>query len=54
MPTDRGMDKEDVQYIKQNTMEDAQNIKWNTTQQKKEQNNALCSNMDATRGYHTK
>ena len=21
---------------------------------KKEQNNAICSNMDATRGYHTK
>ena len=29
-------------------------IQWNTTCHKKEQNNAICSNTDATRDYHTK
>ena len=27
---------------------------WNTTQPQKEQNNAICSNMDGTRDSHTK
>ena len=29
-------------------------IWWDTTQHKKEWNNAICSNMDRPRGYHTK
>ena len=28
-------------------------IQWNTTQPRKEQNNAICSNMDETRDSHT-
>ena len=38
VPMDRWMDKEE----------------WNTTQHKKERNNAICSNMDGPRDYHTK
>ena len=29
-------------------------IPWNTTQSQKEQNNAICSNTDATRDYYTR
>ena len=29
-------------------------IQWNTTQPEKEQTNAICSNMDESRDYHTK
>ena len=29
-------------------------IQWNTTQPQKEWNNAICSNMDGPRDYHTK
>ena len=44
MPIDRGMDKEDVVHI----------YNWILLSHKKEWNNAICSNMDATRDYHTK
>ena len=37
-------DKEDVVHIH----------KWNTIQPQKEGNNAICSNMDESRDYHTK
>ena len=41
MSIDREMDKEDVVYIQ-----------WNISH-KKEQNNAICSNMDGPRDCHT-
>ena len=41
MSTDRGMDKEDVVYMYYSAM-------------KKEENNAICSNRDGPRDYHTK
>ena len=44
MSIDRGMDKEDVVQIYNAIL----------LSHKKEQNNAICSNMDATRDYHTK
>ena len=44
MSVGRGMDKEDVVYIYNGTL----------LSHKKEQNNAICSNVDATRDYHTK
>ena len=44
MVIDRWMDKEDVVYACNGIM----------LSHKKEWNNAICSNMDATRDYHTK
>ena len=44
MSINRGMDKEDVVQIYNGILLSC----------KKEQNNAICSNMDATRVYHTK
>ena len=44
MSIDRGMDKEDVVPIYNGTL----------LSHKEEQNNAICSKMDATRDYHTK
>ena len=44
MSTDRWMDKEDVVHIYNGIL----------LSHKKEQNNAICSNMYATRDYHTK
>ena len=44
MSTDRWMDKEDVVRIYNGIL----------LSHKKEQNNAICSNMDANRDYHTK
>ena len=41
---DRGMEKEDVVHIYDGIL----------LSHKKEQNNAICSNTDATRDYHTK
>ena len=43
MSIDRGMDKEDVVHIDNGTL----------LNHKKEQNNAICSNMSANRDYHT-
>ena len=43
MSDGRGMDKEDVVHIQRILLS-----------HKKEQNNAICSNMDATRDDHTK
>ena len=45
MSIDRGMDKEDVEHIY--TMDYHSAIK-------KEQNNAICSNMNGPRDYHAK
>ena len=42
MSTDRWMDKEDVVHI------------YHLLSHKKEQNNAICSNMDGPTDYHTK
>ena len=44
MPIDRWMNKEDMVHIYNGTL----------LSHKKEWNNAICSNMDATRDYHTK
>ena len=44
MAIDIGMDKEDVIHVYNGIL----------LSHKKEQNNAICSNMDATRDYHTK
>ena len=44
MSIDRWMDKEDVVHIYNGIL----------LSHIKEQNNAICSNMDATRDYHTK
>ena len=44
MPIKRGMDKEDVVHIHNGIL----------LSHKKEQNNAVCNNMDGTRDYHTK
>ena len=44
MSIDRGMDKEDVVHIYNGIL----------LSHKKERNNAVSSNMDATRDYHTK
>ena len=44
MSFDRWMDKEDVMYIYNGIL----------LSHKKEWNNAICSNMDANRDYHTK
>ena len=44
MSFDRGMDKEDVVHI----------FKGMLLSHEKEQNNAICSNMDGPRDYHTK
>ena len=44
MPTDIGMDKGDVVYTYNGML----------FSHKKEQNNAICSNMDRSRDYHTK
>ena len=44
MPTDRGMDKEDVMHVHNGIL----------LSHKKEQNNAVCNNMDGTRDHHTK
>ena len=41
---DRGMDKEDVVHIYDGILHN----------HKKEQNNAICSNMDRSINYHTK
>ena len=43
MSIDRGMDKEDVVHIYNGIL----------LSHKKEWNNVICSNMDATRDYHT-
>ena len=48
MSTDRGMDKEDVIYI---YIYIYNGILFS---HKKEQNNAICSNMDGPRDFHTK
>ena len=44
MSIDRGMAKEDVVHIENGVL----------LSHKKEQNNAICSNMDGLRNYHTK
>ena len=44
MSTDRGMNKEDVVHIYNGIL----------LSHKKELNNAICSNMDGPRDYHTK
>ena len=44
MSINRGMDKEDVVHIYNEIL----------LSHKKERNNALCSNMDGPRDYHTK
>ena len=44
MSIDGGMDKEDVAHIYNGIL----------LRHKKEQNNAICSNMDGPRDYHTK
>ena len=44
MSVNRGMDKEGVVHIYNGIL----------LSHKKEQNNTICSNMDATRDYHTK
>ena len=44
MSINRCMDKEDVVHIHNGIL----------LSHKKEQNNTICSNMDATRDYHTK
>ena len=44
MSIDRGMAKEDVVHIENGVL----------LSHKKEQNNAICSNMDGPRNYHTK
>ena len=44
MSIDIGMDKEDMIHVYSGIL----------LSHKKEQNNAICSNMDATRDYHTK
>ena len=44
MSTDRGMDKEDVVHIYNGILLNL----------KKEQNNAICNNMDGPRDYHIK
>ena len=44
MSTNRGMDKEDVVHIYNGIL----------LSHKKHQNNAICSNMDGPRDYHTK
>ena len=44
MSTDREMDKEDVVHIYNGIL----------LSHKKEQNNAICNNMDGPRDYHTK
>ena len=44
MAIDRGMDKENVVHIHNGLL----------LSHKKEQNNAICSNMDGARDYHTK
>ena len=45
MPTDRGVDKEDVAYIHNGRLPS----NW-----KEEWNNVICSNMDVPRDYYTK
>ena len=44
MSINRGRDKEDVVHIYNGIL----------VSHKKERNNAICNNMDATRDYHTK
>ena len=44
MSIDRGMDKEDVVHMQNGIL----------LIHKKEQNNAICSNMDGPEDYHTK
>ena len=44
MSIDRGMDKDDVVYVHNGIL----------LSRKKEWNNAICSNMDEPRDYHTK
>ena len=44
MSIDRGMDKEDVVHTRNGIL----------LSHKKEQDNAICKNMDDTRDYHTK